>query len=133
MEANVLIVEDQALIAFHLQALVEEAGHRAVAIAHDPGEATAAAATRPVDFALMDIRLAAGTSGVEAARMLYEGWEVRSIFLSANLDAGTRAAVEPCRPLGFIGKPFLPSEVIAAVRRAAAQIAVGKKRMGSDW
>jgi ActR/RegA family two-component response regulator len=67
-----LIVEDEVLIAFHLQCLVEEAGHRVTAIARDPDEALAAAALECPDFAMVDLRLAAGTSGIEAARLLYE-------------------------------------------------------------
>jgi len=119
MAANVLIVEDQMLIAWHLSDLIEGAGHRVLAIARDPAEAMEAAAKQRPDFALMDIRLHGGTSGLDAARMLYECWGVRSIYLSANLDGATRAQAEQWQPLGFVGKPFLPAEVLEAVERAA--------------
>jgi CheY-like chemotaxis protein len=119
MAATVLIVEDQVLIAWHLSDLVEGAGHRVLAIARDPAEAMEVAARQRPDFALMDIRLHGGTSGLEAARMLFECWGVRSIYISANLDPTTRAQAEELRPLGFVGKPFLPAEIIAAVERAA--------------
>jgi hypothetical protein len=39
----------------------------------------------------MDIRLHGGTTGLDAARMLFERWAVRCVFLSANLDLVTRA------------------------------------------
>jgi CheY-like chemotaxis protein len=119
MAATVLIVEDQMLIAWHLSDLIEEAGHRVLAIARDPAEAMEAASKQRPDFALMDIRLHGGTSGLEAARMLYECWGVRSIYLSANLDASTRAQAQALEPLGFVGKPFLPAELQQAVERAA--------------
>jgi len=122
MAATVLIVEDQMLIAWHLSDIVEGAGHRGLAIARDPAEAMEAAAKQRPDFALMDIRLHGGTSGLEAARMLYECWGVRSIYLSANLDAATRAQTEPWQPLGFVGKPFLPADVLEAVERAARSV-----------
>jgi CheY-like chemotaxis protein len=118
MAAAVLIVEDQMLIAWHLSDLVEGAGHRVIAIARDPAEAVAAATNERPDFALMDIRLHGGTSGLDAARMLYERWGVRAIYLSANLDPATRAQAEKLEPLGFVGKPFLPAELLAAVQRA---------------
>ena len=60
MGADVLIVEDQVLIAIHLQDLVEEAGHRVMAIAHETAEALAAAARQRPAFAIMDLRLANG-------------------------------------------------------------------------
>lgn len=123
MAATVLIVEDQMLIAWHLNDLIEEAGHRVLAIARDPAEAMAAAAKQRPDLALMDIRLHAGTSGLEAARMLYECWGVRSIYLSANLDDATRAQAELLQPLAFVGKPFLPGEVLEAIERALRELA----------
>lgn len=119
MGADVLIVEDQVLIAIHLQDLVEEAGLQVTAIAHDATEAMSAAARQRPSFALMDIRLARGANGVEVARQLYETYGVRCLFLSANIDDDVRRQAEPLQPLGFIGKPFLAAEVIGAVLNAA--------------
>jgi CheY-like chemotaxis protein len=76
----------------------------------------------------MDIRLQGGTSGLEAARMLFECWGVRSIYISANLDPSTRAQAEPLQPLGFVGKPFLPAEVIDALERAVSLVPGEKNR-----
>jgi CheY-like chemotaxis protein len=50
--------------------------------------------------------------------MLFECWGVRSIYISANLDPATRAQAEQWQPLGFVGKPFLPAELIATLERA---------------
>jgi DNA-binding NarL/FixJ family response regulator len=119
MGLEVLIVEDQALIAFHLQDLVEEAGHRVAAIAHDGSSALAAAEQQRPTIAIMDIRLAHGDSGVDVARRLYEAHRIRCLFVSANINEEIRESVADLRPLGFIGKPFLAAEVIAAVQAAA--------------
>jgi two-component system, response regulator PdtaR len=122
MAAAVLIVEDQMLIAWHIRDLVEQAGHEVVAMARNPAEAVAAAAQHKPDFAMMDIRLESGASGLEAARMLYEGWGVRSLYVSANLDGQTREQAEEFRPLGFIGKPFLAAQVLDAIAAAVREI-----------
>lgn len=119
MGARVLIVEDQVLIAIHLQDLVEQAGCQVGAIAHDPTEALAAAAQQRPTFAIMDIRLGAGASGVDVARQLFESAGVRCLFVSANIDDEVRRGVADLQPLGYIGKPFLAAEVITAVRTAA--------------
>jgi CheY-like chemotaxis protein len=50
--------------------------------------------------------------------MLFECWGVRSIYISANLDPTTRAQAEQLQALGFVGKPFLPAEVLSAMERA---------------
>ena len=124
MAATVLIVEDQMLIAWHLSDLIEGAGHRVLAIARDPAEAMEAATKERPDLALMDIRLHGGTSGLDAARMLFERWGVRSIYLSANLDPATRAQADKLQPLGYVGKPFLPAEVLAALQNAVKVLAL---------
>ncbi|WP_129642306.1 response regulator [Peristeroidobacter agariperforans] len=122
MGLEVLIVEDQMLIAIHLQDLVEEAGHRVAAIAHDGVSALAAAANHRPTIAIMDIRLAHGASGIDVARQLYEEHRIRCLFVSANINEDVRQRVADLRPLGFIGKPFLAAEVIAAVRAAAIAV-----------
>jgi two-component system, response regulator PdtaR len=118
MGAGVLIVEDQVLIAIHLQDLVEEAGHRVSAVAHDTPAAVAAAARERPAFAIMDLRLANGSSGLDAAQQLYERFGVRCLFVSANIDEEVRRKALTFEALGFIGKPFLPAEIITAVQTA---------------
>ena len=121
MEVDVLIVEDEMLIGFHLQDLVEAAGLRVSAIARTADEAIEAAAARRPAFALMDMRLDGGSNGLHAARVLFERWGIRSIFISANLDDQARAASRELQPLGYIGKPFLPSEILTALERAVRE------------
>jgi DNA-binding NarL/FixJ family response regulator len=105
---KILIVEDEALIAMHLELLIEEFGHKVCATAASAAEAITHAATHLPDVALMDIRLAGGSSGIDAAQALYEQHGIRCIFLSANLDAATRDAVCAYAPVDFVGKPILP-------------------------
>ena len=119
MGTGVLIVEDQVLIAIHLQDLVEEAGHRVSAIAHDTAAAMAAAARQRPAFAIMDLRLANGSNGLDTAQLLYEKYGVRCLFVSANIDDDVRRKAAAFQSLGFLGKPFLPAEVISAVQAAA--------------
>jgi DNA-binding NarL/FixJ family response regulator len=113
---RVLIVEDEGIIALHLQMLITRSGHEVCAIATDAVEAVTCAQIHAPDVALMDIRLARGTSGITAAAEIYRSCRVRCIFLSANLDEGTRAALQPYRPFAFIGKPILPDALIRALQ-----------------
>jgi DNA-binding NarL/FixJ family response regulator len=120
---NVLIVEDEALIAMHLEMLVEDCGHGVCAIVASAAEAVAHAAVHHPDVALMDIRLSRGSSGIEAAREIYARHGVRCIFLSGNLDATTRRAVGPYHPIDFVGKPVLPGVLHRALKKAEAAFA----------
>ena len=115
---RVLIVEDEANIALHLALLVAELGHQVCATAASAAGAIALATAHNPDVVLMDIRLAQGSSGVDAARELHARQDLRCIFLSANLDARTRAALLPYEPIDFVGKPVLPVALQRALKKA---------------
>jgi two-component system, response regulator PdtaR len=115
---KVLIVEDEAIIAIHLEMLVVEFGHEVSGIAASTDEAITLTIARRPDVVLMDIRLRFGTSGIEAARELYARHGVHCIFLSGNLDEATRTAAVPYEPIDFIGKPILPIALKRALEKA---------------
>lgn len=115
MKLRVLIVEDEFFIALDLQDQIESLGHRVTAAARDlEGCKSAAQAERP-DVALMDLRLAGGTSGIDASRWLYEVLGVRCILISGNLDDATRAELSAFEPVAFIGKPILEHQLERAL------------------
>jgi two-component system, response regulator PdtaR len=115
---RVLIVEDEPIIAMHLALLVAELGHEVCATAASAAGAIALAAAHHPDVVLMDIRLAQGSSGIDAARELHAQRALRRIFLSANLDMATRAALAPYEPIDFVGKPVLPVVLQRALKKA---------------
>jgi two-component system, response regulator PdtaR len=116
---KILIVEDEALIAMHLELLVEDFGHQVCAVAASKDEAIAHAAVHLPDVVLMDVRLARGSSGIDAAREIHDRHGIRCIFLSANLDAATRDAVRTFEPIDFVGKPILPALLQRALEKVS--------------
>ena len=122
MEARVLIVEDEALIALHLEQLAIEAGHRVVGISFDLREAIEMAQGQRPDFAFVDMRLRNGASGLEVVRQLRQQYDTPSILVSGNLDAQAREAASAFRPIAMIGKPFLPASIVTAMALAVAEI-----------
>lgn len=114
----VMVVEDEALIAMDLTMQVEDAGHRVVATAKEADDAVRKAeATRP-DVVLMDLRLARGSSGMDAARRMYETWRLRCVFLSGNLNPATREALLAVEPYAMLSKPVLGTQLTDALRAA---------------
>jgi two-component system, response regulator PdtaR len=115
---RILIVEDEALVALYLEALVVDFGHHVCAVAASASEAIKEAATHVPDVILMDIRLAGGTNGIDAAREIYSRQRLRCIFLSGNLDDPTRQVLDACQPIDFIDKPVLPVSLRRALQTA---------------
>jgi two-component system, response regulator PdtaR len=115
---RVLIVEDEPIIAMHLALLVAELGHEVCATVASAAGAIALATLHNPHVVLMDVRLADGSSGIDAARELHAQQALRCIFLSANLDEPTKAALLPYEPIGFVGKPVLPVVLQRALKKA---------------
>jgi CheY-like chemotaxis protein len=116
--AAILIVEDEALIASYIQQVLEESGFAVAGIASSGPEAISLASTSKPDLALVDIKLAGPMDGIEVAQLMQTRFNVPSIFLSGLGDPETTARAQAASPLGFLEKPFRPSQVFNALERA---------------
>lgn len=118
MPLRILIVEDEPLIAMDLNDILDDAGHEVVGIAATTAEAVQlAAASVPFDLAILDIDLAEGDDGIETASLLRRQHGIEALFVSGRIDEESRARALSWQPVGFIGKPYLPSQVLAALKR----------------
>jgi CheY-like chemotaxis protein len=113
---NILIIEDEALIAMDLQSLVENLGHEVKGIARTRAEAIALAKNKDLGLILADIQLADGSSGLDAVNDLLNTFEVPVIFITAYPErflTGTRP-----EPAFLITKPYQPAMVSAVISQA---------------
>ena len=115
---SILIVEDEALIASYIEQVLEESGFRVAGVAASGPEALSLAAAHRPSMALVDIRLTGPIDGIELACRLRERFAVPAIFLSGLGDEQTTERAQVANPLGFLKKPFLPSQVFNAIERA---------------
>jgi two-component system, response regulator PdtaR len=114
---RVLVAEDDYLVALELEAGLKDAGFEVVGIAASADDAVELGeSTRPV-LAIMDVRLAGGRDGVDAALELFRRSGIRSIFATAHLDARTRARAEAAAPLGWLPKPYALDALVAMIER----------------
>lgn len=104
----VLVVEDEALAAFSLEAVLEDAGHGVVGPARSSGEAISLARDRRPQLALIDINLEAEGSGITLARQLLMEFRMPVIFTTGHAHIARENA--DCA-IGMITKPFDPAEV----------------------
>jgi len=117
---SILIVEDEALVASYIEEVLAELGYRVAGVAASGPEALALAAEEQPSLALVDIRLTGPTDGIELACQLRREFALPVIFLSGLVDDQTSRRAEAAQPLGFLRKPFRPSQVFNAIERALA-------------
>jgi CheY-like chemotaxis protein len=113
---DVLIIEDEAIIAMDLEALVESLGHRVIDIARTHKEAVEVVRRKRPGLVLADIQLADGSSGLEAVNEILEGLEVPVIFVTAYPERLLTGA-KP-EPAFLITKPFQANTLKAVISQA---------------
>ena len=128
--ADILIIEDEALIALDLEQLVKSLGHRVVGIARTRKEALALAKRFKPQLILSDIQLADGSSGVEAANEILGSFEVPVIFVTAHSEMLLTGA-RP-EPAFLIPKPF-NAETLKAVIGQALFFEIRSRAKPDEW
>jgi len=131
LATDVLIIEDEALIALDLEALVENLGHKVIGVARTRTEAMMIARTKPPGLILADIQLADGSSGLDAVDDLLNTFEVPVIFITAYPERFLTG--ERPEPAFLVSKPYQPATVSALVSQALffERNAVQRKRRAS--
>ena len=115
---GVLIVEDERILAMNLQNRLRDLGYDVVGSVPS-GEAAIeiAEATLP-NLVLMDIYLAGDMTGTEAARIIWERFQVPVVYLTAFADKRTIEAAKTSTSFGYVVKPYRPEQIHAAIRMA---------------
>ncbi|MCW2337498.1 CheY-like chemotaxis protein [Sphingobium sp. B2D3A] len=114
---NVLIIEDEPLIAFQIEEIVTSIGHVAVGTAATHAQAVALFDQHRPDLVLADIQLADGSSGIDAVNEILGKFSVPVIFITAfpeRLLTGERP-----EPTYLITKPFSDDFVRATIGQVA--------------
>jgi two-component system, response regulator PdtaR len=116
---RIVVVEDDVFIRLDLTTQLRAAGHTVVGTADSAAEAVRVVEHERPDLVLMDVRLVGDRDGIEAATEIWQRFAIRSLFVSANLDAAARAKASAANPVGFLEKPFTPNGLLAAVAAGA--------------
>ncbi|MEM6431933.1 MAG: response regulator, partial [Deinococcota bacterium] len=119
--ANILIVEDDRLIATVASAIVKKAGHKVVSVARTSTDAVRLATVHRPDLVLMDIGLEGSGDGIEAAAHIVDDLNVPVIFLTGHNDLVTLERAQQVNPLGFLSKPVREADVINTITIALNQ------------
>ncbi|MGC9418915.1 MAG: response regulator [Rhodovulum sp.] len=114
---RVLVIEDEAIIAVDIAAIVKGLGHEVTGIARTHAAAVDLARKAPPHLVLADIQLADKSSGIDAVNeILSEIGEVPVVFITAfpeRLLTGERP-----EPAFLISKPYSEHQVRSAVSQA---------------
>ncbi len=127
---DVLIIEDEPMIALDLKEIMTSLGHNVTTVARTHREAVAAIEAQKVGLVLADIQLADGSSGIDAVNDILGISGVPIVFITAypeRLLTGERP-----EPTFLITKPFQPENVKAITSQALFFDLKAKPRRDGD-
>jgi len=124
-DENVLIVEDELIIAREMEARLKTLGCAVIGIADTGQHALQVLEIATPDLVLMDIGLPGSMDGVETAREIGRRWSVPIVFVTGLGDETTLNRARVAQPCGYLVKPFseeaFRTSVKWALDRRAAQ------------
>ena len=132
-DKNILIVEDEGILAMDLKDTLEKLGYYVSAVASSGEEAVELAAERRPDLILMDIVLNGAMDGIEAANKIRSTLKVPVIYLTAYADEDTVKRAKITEPFGYLVKPYNDKELEAALEVALYRHEMERLRESHHW
>ena len=117
VHGRIMIIEDEAIIALDIRAIVEDMGHSVTHVARTRDEAIALARRDPPDMIMSDIQLADKSSGIDAVTQILGALgDMPVVFITAFPERLLTGA-KP-EPAFLITKPYTQMQVRSAVSQA---------------
>lgn len=115
---QILIVEDEYIIALNLQENLESLGYTVIDIVDSAEAAIEKASKLRPNLILMDIRLGGEMDGIQAAEQIWHNLQIPIIYLTGNSDKNTVDRATLTYPFGYILKPVRERELYVAIQTA---------------
>ena len=115
---NIMIVEDEFIIANDLAMMLERLGYFVCGIAKNYQKAVAILEEQKPDLIMLDINLGAGPDGFELARHIGSEYKIPFIFATSYSDQKTVLEAKISLPNGYLLKPFSQEDIYVAVEMA---------------
>ena len=125
--AQILVVEDEAIVALDIQSKLRSRGYEVPALASSGREAVEIADALRPDLVLMDIQLEGDVDGVEAAEQIRRRFGTPVVYLTAFSDDQTLQRAKVAEPFGYLLKPFEERKLHVAI-----EVALYKSRIDQE-
>ncbi|MGL5034953.1 MAG: helix-turn-helix domain-containing protein [Microcystaceae cyanobacterium] len=115
MATQVLIVEDERLVAQHIAQLLRNNGYEVCGIASEAETALKKIVEFYPDLILLDIRIRGNIDGIEIAEQVQFLYDIPVVYLTAFSDADTLERAQATKPSGYVVKPFRREQLLSSI------------------
>ncbi len=119
---NILIVEDEPLIAEDISDLCQLNGYKVCGVAYRALNALELLESLKPNLVLLDINLEDCMTGIEIAERLRDKYAIPFIFLTSYADTKTLEQAKNTNPMGYVVKPFNKEQLFSTIEIAWSQV-----------
>lgn len=109
--ANILIVEDEAIVALATKMMLNNLAHSPLAVVSSGQAALNALQEHSIDLVILDIKLKGEITGIEVARKIRETKSTPILFITGNSDLKTKDETASFGNSAILRKPILVEEL----------------------
>lgn len=124
---TILIVEDDGILALHLQDMLAGLGYRVAGPVATGEAALASAAAQCPDLILMDIELAGMMNGIATAEQIKSAADIPVVFLTGYSQDPLFQEAKLIAPYGYLIKPVPERELAVTLELALYRYNINKK------
>lgn len=111
---KIVIVEDEGVIALFLQSILQGFGHDVAAVFNNGNSLFTFLKSNSVDLIFMDININGSLDGIQTANTVHGRYpDISFVYLTSYRDSETIKSAQSVRPLGFLIKPVVESDIEA--------------------
>ena len=115
---RIVIIEDQFLVAWGLQAMLRDLNFDVEEIANDAESGVDCAIKHAAELLFVDVNLGHGPDGIEAVRLIREYRKVSVIFITAYTDEANLGRIRQVAPdAPVLSKPVSPIILHSAIQK----------------
>ena len=126
-KATILIVEDDGILALHLQDMLSRLGYTVAGPLASGERAVAFVSEHPIDLILMDIELAGTMNGIDAAETIQRTADIPIVFLTGFSQDPLVEQAKIATPYGYLIKPVPERELVATLELALHRHSLDRK------
>ncbi|MCB0317556.1 MAG: response regulator [Bdellovibrionales bacterium] len=115
MSNEILIIEDEDIVADDIAEILESAGYALAGRADNGEDAIELAKETSPDLILMDIKINGSMDGIEAADQIRKFADIPVIFLTAFADKETLARAKLTQPQAYLVKPYKEIDLLTTI------------------
>lgn len=128
MSLKLIVIEDEYAIALDIETRLTKMGYNVLEIGDSFQQAIQLVSEHEPDLVVMDIHISGTQTGIDAAKVIQESFDIPVVFLTAHTDTSTFEKALGIKPFGYILKPFKSVQLKNAIELAIVNHKEFKKK-----